>query len=183
MSVYEDYFEKYRNAVKLHNDLDVEIERLVEDTKTRIGELRKSQITAARDLARMRQIITRSIEEGIDPVMITLSNDDDEQTTTQGSFWQDSTHLASTGNLRTTGLMLGNKFVNSVVLDNQHYGPTAPISGALGSLQPMLLNSVLNIGVAGSNGPPQALGSHRGSNSNTGGHHHHGGDMIGNPYP
>ena len=78
MSAYEEYFKQYREKTMQMQEMEEEMDRVQIEAKRLVRELREKQQEVRLELIRMRKVITKSIDEGIDPIHAALVIDHEE---------------------------------------------------------------------------------------------------------
>jgi hypothetical protein len=73
MSIYEDYFKQYREKREEHAHLELEMNRIQDEVKTQLKNMRARQVELGKELEHMRTVITHSIDQGIDPIHAALA--------------------------------------------------------------------------------------------------------------
>jgi hypothetical protein len=73
MSIYEDYFKQYREKREEYAHLEHEMNRIQDEVKTQLKNMRLRQVELGKELEHMRTVITHSIDQGIDPIHAALA--------------------------------------------------------------------------------------------------------------
>ena len=85
LEAMDSYFSRYRKMMGRLKASEQEYEDNRRAYEQRRTELQEERTRITRELANMRQVITKMIDDGIDPVMAGLKMDEDEQIS---SIWQ-----------------------------------------------------------------------------------------------